>query len=104
MASIWSIIVRGIRVCYEKQHAKCGTELGSAMTSLVQIRRLEPTDRLASEHDLLEEARQIFAEPRQWIRQKNPLLGGLTPQECIDAGDEQLVWDLMCNIKYVGQT
>jgi hypothetical protein len=81
-----------------------GAELGSIMTSLVQVRRLEPTDRLADERHLLDEARQIFAEPHQWMRRENPLLGGLTPRECIDAGDEQRVWDLMRNIKYVGQT
>lgn len=32
------------------------------------------------------------------------MLGGRSPQQCVDAGDEQAVWDLLRNIKYIGQT
>lgn len=74
------------------------------MTYVAQVRRLDPADRLPAERDLLGEARQIFADPGDWMRQENPLLGGQTPRDCIDEGHEQLVWDLVRNIKYVGQT
>lgn len=74
------------------------------MTTVVQVRRLDPTDRLLGEQHLQDEVQQIFAEPGEWMHQEHPLLGGRTPSECVDAGDEQLVWDLVRNIKYVAQT
>jgi uncharacterized protein (DUF2384 family) len=74
------------------------------MPSVVQARRLDPTERLPGEGSLLDEARKIFADADQWMHTAHPLLGGRTPQDCIDGGDEQLVWDLLRNIKHVGQT
>jgi uncharacterized protein (DUF2384 family) len=69
-----------------------------------QLRRVDPAGRFPEEAGLLEEATTIFASPEEWMRDRHPMLGGRSPQECIDAGDEQMVWDLLRNIKYVGQT
>jgi hypothetical protein len=74
------------------------------MTATAQLRRLDPTERLPGERSLADEVRKVFADPDAWLRQQHPLLGGRTPRDCIDAGDEQLVWDLLRNIKHVGQT
>jgi len=74
------------------------------MAKTAQLPRVDPTGRLAGEGSLPEEAKQIFADPDEWMRREHPMLGGRTPQECIDTGDEQSVWDLLRNIKYIGQT
>jgi hypothetical protein len=74
------------------------------MTKVAQARRIDATERLPGEHSILDEAREIFADPDKWIQQEHPMLGGRSPQKCIDAGGEQLVWDLLRSIKYVDQT
>ena len=74
------------------------------MAKVAQARRLDPKKRLPGEGSLMDEVRQIFADPSEWLDQRNPLLGGRSPRECIDAGEEQLVWDQLRSIKYVGQT
>lgn len=74
------------------------------MAKSAQLQRIDPADRLNGEQNLADEASQIFARPDEWMHQEHPMLGGRTPQQCIDAGDEQPVWDLLRNIKYVGQT
>lgn len=74
------------------------------MATATQLRRVDPTERLPGESSLPDEARQIFADPDQWMHREHPMLGGRSPQQCVDAGDEQAVWDLLRNIKYIGQT
>jgi hypothetical protein len=66
--------------------------------------RVDPTQLLDGEGSLAEEAKKIFADPDQWMQQRHPMLGGRSPQECIDASDEQPVRDLLRSIKYIGQT
>lgn len=72
--------------------------------SIAKLQRIDPAERLPGEGSLADAARQIFADPDEWMRREHPMLGGRSPQECIDAGDEQPVWDLLRNIKYIGQT
>lgn len=74
------------------------------MAKTVQLRRVDPTRRLPGEGSLADEAGQIFADPDEWMRREHPMLGGRTPQQCVDAGEQQAVWDLLRNIKYIGQT
>jgi hypothetical protein len=74
------------------------------MTRVMHVPRLDPAERLPAERDLIDEARQIFADADEWMNQEHPLLGGRTPRQCVAEGDEQLVWDLLRNIRYVGQT
>ena len=74
------------------------------MAKAARLQRADPAERLPGEGSLADEASQIFADPDEWLRREHPMLGGRSPQECIDAGDEQAVWDLLRNIKYIGQT
>jgi hypothetical protein len=74
------------------------------MADGVHIQRHDPRDLLDNEGSLMDEVRDIFAEPRMWMSQEHPLLGGRSPQDCIDGGDPQLVRDLLRNIRFVAQT
>lgn len=74
------------------------------MASAAALQRIDPAGRLPGEGSLADEAGQVFADPDDWMRRAHPMLGGRSPQECIDAGDQQAVWDLLRNIKYIGQT
>jgi hypothetical protein len=74
------------------------------ITKAAQSPRIDPTQRLPDESSLPDEVAKIFADPDEWMRQKHPMLAGRSPAECIAAGDEQAVWDLLRNIKYIGQT
>ncbi len=74
------------------------------MAKAARLPRIDPTDRLPGEGSVRDEAGEIFADPGAWMNQKHPMLAGRSPQECIDGGDEQAVWDLLRTIKYVGQT
>jgi hypothetical protein len=74
------------------------------MAKTAQLPRVDPAGRLPGEGSLADEASQIFADPDEWMRREHPMLGGRSPQDFIDAGDEQPVWDLLRNIKYIGQT
>lgn len=74
------------------------------MAKAAQLQRVDPAGRLPGEGSLAEEASQIFADPDEWMHREHPMLGGRPPQECVDAGDGQQVWDLLRNIKYIGQT
>jgi hypothetical protein len=66
--------------------------------------RVDPTQPLEGEGTLAEEVKSIFADPDKWMQQEHPMLGGRSPQQCINDGDEQLVWNLLRSIKYIGQT
>lgn len=66
-------------------------------------KRRDPTEVLPSEKELWDEAREIFSQPDKWMTERHPMLDGRSPQDCIQAGDQQLVRDLVRNIKYVGQ-
>jgi hypothetical protein len=66
-------------------------------SSLASLRKLP------GEGSVLESAAEIFSAPEAWLNLKNPLLGGRSPEECIAAGDEQSVWDLLRSIKGLGQ-
>jgi hypothetical protein len=48
--------------------------------------RVNPPQPLDDEGSPTEEAKKIFAEV--WMQQKHPMLGGRSPQECINNGDE----------------
>jgi uncharacterized protein (DUF2384 family) len=74
------------------------------MVKAAQLPRVDPATRFPSEAGLVDEASTIFADPDDWMHRQHPMLAGRSPQECVDAGDEQAVWDLLRNIKYVGQT
>lgn len=74
------------------------------MAQAAQLPRIDPAGRLPGERGLEDEASEIFADPDEWMQRKHPMLGGRSPQECVDGGDEQAVWDLLRNIKYTGQT
>lgn len=74
------------------------------MAKTAQRPRIDPTRQLSGEGSLSDEAGQIFADPDEWMHREHPMLGGRTPQQCVDAGQEQAVWDLLRTIKYVGQT
>jgi hypothetical protein len=64
----------------------------------------DPKDLLPGEMDIRSEAAKIFAEPDEWMRRKHPMLGGRSPDECLEAKDEQPVRDLLRTIIHVGQT
>ena len=66
--------------------------------------RTDPPQPLDEEESLAEEIKKVFADPDVWLQQKHPMLGGRSPQESINDGDGQLVWDLLRNIKYIGST
>jgi Protein of unknown function (DUF2384) len=74
------------------------------MAKAAQIPRVDPAGRLPGEGSVSDAAGEIFADPNGWMSQEHPMLAGRSPQECIDAGDEQAVWDLLRTIRYVGQT
>ena len=74
------------------------------MSRTVQLQRIDPGGRLPGEGSIRDAAGEIFADPSGWMHQKHPMLAGRSPQECIDAGEEQAVWDLLRSIKYIGQT
>jgi hypothetical protein len=74
------------------------------MATAAQLPRVDPTGRLPGESSLSDEVGEIFVDPNAWMHQKHPMLAGRSPQESVDAGDEQAVWDLLHNIKYVGLT
>jgi uncharacterized protein (DUF2384 family) len=65
---------------------------------------LDPKQRLEHEGSLIDEVKTIFSNAEGWLNQPHPMLGGRKPQECVDDGEEQLVWDLLRGIKFVGQT
>jgi uncharacterized protein (DUF2384 family) len=50
---------------------------------------------------LLDDIRNIFREPREWLDSRNELLGGRKPADVIDSGDEgrDQVRDLLEAIK-----
>jgi len=50
--------------------------------------RVNPPQPLDDEGSPTEEAKKIFADPEVWMQQKHPMLGGRSPQECINNGDE----------------
>lgn len=64
-------------------------------------RRLDPADRLPDEGSVEDEAREIFSDPDDWMRQRNPNLAGRSPRDCLDQGDEQPVRDLLRRIRYI---
>ena len=72
------------------------------MTKNSHIRR-DPTEVLSDEGELWDEAREIFSRPDKWMTERHPMLDGRSPRDCIQAGDQQLVRDLVRTIKYVGQ-
>jgi hypothetical protein len=74
------------------------------MAKAAQLPRVDPAGLLPGEGSIRDEAGEIFADPGGWMYEKHPMLAGRAPQECIDAGDEQAVRDLLRTIKYVGQT
>jgi hypothetical protein len=74
------------------------------MAKTLQLVRVDPAERLPGEGSLADEAGQIFDNPDEWMRREHPMLGARSPQQCIDDGDEQLVWGLLRNIKYIGFT
>lgn len=74
------------------------------MAKAAQLPRVDPARRFSDEGSLADEASQIFADPDEWMHRKHPMLAGRSPQECVDAGDEQAVWDLLRSIKYIGLT
>ncbi len=69
--------------------------------SQAMLRRLDPADPLPDERSLEDEAREIFDEPDERMKQRNVNLAGRSPQDCINQGDEQPVRDLLRRIKYV---
>ena len=50
--------------------------------------------------DIWEEAREVAGDG--WMRQPNGRLGGRTPGEAVDAGEEPLVQDILRSIKHIG--
>ena len=74
------------------------------MAKAAQLPRVDPAGLLPGEGGIRDEAGEVFADPGGWMGQMHPMLAGRSPQECIDAGDEQAVRDLFRTIKYVGQT
>jgi uncharacterized protein (DUF2384 family) len=65
---------------------------------------IAPCEFLPDERDILQDATEIFADPHAWLMQEHPMLGGRSPQQCLDAQDEQPVRDLLRRIRYIGQT
>ncbi|HEY4113611.1 MAG TPA: MbcA/ParS/Xre antitoxin family protein [Rhizomicrobium sp.] len=65
---------------------------------------IAPSEPLPDEGDILQDAAQIFSNPQEWLKQAHPMLGGRSPQQCLDAQDEQPVRDLLRRIRYIGQT
>ena len=74
------------------------------MAKAARLSRIDPTGLLPGEGSIRDEAGEIFADPAGWMQQKHPMLAGRSPQECINAGDEQAVRELIRTIKYAGQT
>ena len=74
------------------------------MAKTLQLVRVDPAERLPGEGSLADEAGQIFDNPDEWMRREHPMLGARSPEQCIADGDEQLIWDLLRNIKYIGLT
>lgn len=74
------------------------------MARAAQLQRVDPGARLPGEGSIRDTAGEIFADPSGWMHEKHAMLAGRSPQECIDAGDEEAVWNLLRSIKYVGQT
>ncbi|HEY8699054.1 MAG TPA: antitoxin Xre/MbcA/ParS toxin-binding domain-containing protein [Rhizomicrobium sp.] len=72
--------------------------------STTNVPASDPSNLVDGEGSIAEKARKMFASPAEWLAQKHPMLGGRSPQECLDAHDEQPVRDLLRRIKYVGQT
>jgi len=68
------------------------------------LHRLDPADPLLGEGSLEDEAREIFADPDEWMKQHNADLAGRSPQDCIGQGDLQPVRDLLRRIRYVPYT
>jgi hypothetical protein len=66
--------------------------------------RLDPTDRLPDESTIENEAADIFENPDPWLDIKHPMLGGMSPRDCIGTANEQAVWDLLRTIRNVGLT
>lgn len=56
--------------------------------------------RLPGEGTVAEDAARIFAQPDQWLTQAHPGLAGRSPAECLAAGDEASVRDLLRRIRY----
>jgi hypothetical protein len=77
---------------------------GFLMATAARLPRIDPAKRLPGEGSLEDEVGKIFADPDAWMKREHPMLGERSPQQCINAGDEQAVWDLLRNIKYTGQT
>lgn len=74
------------------------------MAKAAQLPRVDPAGLLLGEGSIRNEAGEIFADPGAWMHQEHAMLAGRSPQECVDAGDEQAVRDLLRTIRYVGQT
>ncbi|MEI9989546.1 MAG: antitoxin Xre/MbcA/ParS toxin-binding domain-containing protein [Rhizomicrobium sp.] len=69
-----------------------------------KLHRTDPASPLPGEGSVLEEVARIFDNPNEWLMQEHPLLGGRSPQDCIDADDGQAVRDLLRGIVFVGQS
>lgn len=67
-------------------------------------KRIDPADRLPGEKDLGSEIEDLFKDPQAWMQKPHEMLGGRTPEQCIANNDEQAIWDLIRNIKFVGST
>jgi Protein of unknown function (DUF2384) len=50
--------------------------------------------------DVREEAREVAGDG--WMNAPNDRLGGRTPEQAIDAGEEVLVRDILRSIKHIG--
>ena len=60
-----------------------------------------PTTPPDDEHpDVREEAREVAGDG--WMNAPNERLGGRTPDQAIDAGEEPLVRDILRSIKHIG--
>ena len=65
---------------------------------------VDPTRALEGEGSADEEAAKIFVNADAWLNHPHALLGGRTPQKCIDDGDEYLVRDLLRQIRFIGHS
>jgi len=75
------------------------------MPNGARVERIDPTNRLDDEQERIEdEVAKHFEDPEEWMRRNHPLLGGRSPDDCVQTGDEQMVWELLRSVKYVGQT
>jgi len=50
--------------------------------------------------DVREEAREVAGDG--WVNARNGRLGGGTPEQAIDAGEEELARDILRSIEHIG--